>query len=95
MSKYVNVDDYCANLCKCNSRECDKSKCRLWQASTADVKEVIKCKECKFFREFRDNVKEKSVDGLCVKAMLHRCDEQFSFKSNDDYCSYGKRWEKE
>lgn len=93
MNKYVNVNDYCANLCKCNSRECDKSKCRLWQAPTADVTEVIKCKECKFFHEFRDSQKEKSVDGLCLKAMS--CiDEQFSLKSNDDYCSYGKRWEK-
>ena len=57
---------------------------------TAEVVKGVRCKDCKFFKEFRDSVKEKSVDGVCMTAMLHRCDEQFSLKSNDDYCSCGE-----
>lgn len=53
MPKYINLDYYCENVCKCNADSCDKEKCPLWAAPTADVVEVVRCKDCKHLRSWQ------------------------------------------
>ena len=33
--RLIDADNYCKNLCKCNSTECDKAKCPILNAQTA------------------------------------------------------------
>ena len=33
--RLIDVDLYCATICKCNKRECDKAKCPIHNAPTA------------------------------------------------------------
>lgn len=40
MAEYIDRAFYCENVCRCDSKRCDKSKCSLWKASAADVEEV-------------------------------------------------------
>ena len=40
--RLIDVDLYCATICKCNRRECDKAKCPIHNAPTAyDVDKVV------------------------------------------------------
>lgn len=40
--RLIDVDVYCATICKCNRRECDKAKCPIHNAQTAyDVDKVV------------------------------------------------------
>ena len=41
--RLIDVDLYCATICKCNRRECDKAKCPIHNAPTAyDIDKVIR-----------------------------------------------------
>lgn len=40
MSRYIDVENYCENFCRCNNEYCDKSSCPILNAPTADVAEV-------------------------------------------------------
>ena len=40
--RLIDVDVYCATICKCNRRECDKAKCPIHNAPTAyDIGKVV------------------------------------------------------
>ena len=40
--RLIDVDLYCATICKCNRRECDKAKCHIHNAPTAyDIDKVV------------------------------------------------------
>ena len=40
--RLIDEDVYCATICKCNRRECDKAKCPIHNAPTAyDVDKVV------------------------------------------------------
>ena len=49
---------------------------------TADVVEVVRCKDCKFWNCYGDEEKHK---GECIELELDCC------MYEDDFCSYGKR----
>lgn len=40
MSGYIDVENYCENFCCCNNEYCNKSRCPILNAPTADVAEV-------------------------------------------------------
>ena len=40
MPKYIDVENYCKTICRCNGEACDKNKCPIWNAPTADVEPV-------------------------------------------------------
>lgn len=40
MVKYINVENYCENICRCAKDKCDKEKCPIHTAPEADVVEV-------------------------------------------------------
>ena len=40
--RLIDVDVYCATICRCNRRECDKAKCPIHNAPTAyDLDKVV------------------------------------------------------
>lgn len=40
MAKYIDVRNYCENICRCAKDKCDKEKCPILTAPAADVAEV-------------------------------------------------------
>lgn len=60
---------------------------------TADVVEVVRCKNCKKFIEYSDDYKFKveGADGDCHIRLMHSTDNQFCAVKYDDFCSYEKR----
>ena len=40
MTKYIDVDNYCENICNCAKDKCDKEKCPILTAPAANVVEV-------------------------------------------------------
>lgn len=55
----------------------------------ADVAPVVRCRECRHYREFRTK-RYKNVMRLCYRMGKH--DMEYPVKP-DDFCSYGKRKE--
>lgn len=41
MPEYIDREKYCAEVCRCNKEQCDKSKCPVWNAPAADVAPVV------------------------------------------------------
>ena len=40
--RLIDVDLYCATICKCNRRACDKAKCPIHNAPTAyDIGKIV------------------------------------------------------
>ena len=45
--RLIDVDLYCATICKCNRRACDRAKCPIHNAPTAyDIDKVVEELEC-------------------------------------------------
>lgn len=40
MAKYIDVRNYCENICRCAKDKCDKEKCPILTAPAADVAKV-------------------------------------------------------
>lgn len=40
MPEYIERVNYCKNICLCSEDLCEKEKCPIWRASTADVEPV-------------------------------------------------------
>ena len=59
----------------------------------ADVVEVVRCKDCEYFREYSDAHKRavERADGDCFLKQTHSCDRQFIACRYNDFCSYGVR----
>lgn len=60
---------------------------------TADVVEVVRCKDCKHFCEYSDSYKSEveGADGDCFIRVLNSDNHQFNGVKYDDFCSYGER----
>ena len=55
----------------------------------SDVVHVVRCRECKFYREFRTK-RYKQLMRMCYRMGKH--DIEYPIKP-DDFCSYGQRKE--
>lgn len=63
--RLIDVDVYCATICRCNRRECDKAKCPIHNAPTAySVDKVIKELRRRSGNGYRD------IDGDYVPPMI-------------------------
>ena len=60
---------------------------------TADVVEVVRCKDCKHFCEYSEAHKRavERADGDCFIRMMYSLDHQFYAVRYNDFCSYGER----
>jgi len=65
------------------------------KAPTIDAVEVVRCRECKHFREYSEEYKAtvENADGDCAIRKWHSDDGQFCAVTKDDYCSLGERRE--
>ena len=60
--RLIDVDVYCATICRCNRRECDKAKCPIHNAPTAydidkvveELKKIETCGDCRNNCEYYD-----------------------------------------
>ena len=59
----------------------------LQEAPTVDAVEVVRCKDCKYYKEFRTK-RNKQIMRLCCR--MGKNDMEYSVKP-DDFCSYGER----
>lgn len=62
---------------------------RVQEVEAADVAPVVRCRECKFYREFRTK-RYNQLMRLCYRMGKH--DMEYPVKA-DDFCSYGQRKE--
>ena len=100
--RYIDADSIIAkikaeNCDKCNhSERCfycdfDKALMLLEEADDADVEEVVRCKDCKWYQESRILPPNK----FCFRLKHPVEDRQIGYNfSPDDFCSYGERKEK-
>ena len=59
----------------------------------ADFVEVVRCKDCKYLKEYSDEYKQnvEKADGDCYFKWMYSCDEQYAACKYNDFCSYGER----
>lgn len=53
--RLIDVDVYCATICKCNRRECDKVKCPIHNAPTAYNQDKVVNELVKLAKESQGN----------------------------------------
>ena len=79
MPRYIDVENYCENVCRCDAPHCDKSKCPIFNATPADVAPVVRCKDCKYHAVTKDTGRHYCKEPLgcfgCIPI------------TPDDYCS--------
>lgn len=67
----------------------------LEDTPTADVVEVVRCKDCKHFMEYTEEYRRnvEGADGDCYLRIVcsNSLNEQLNAVKCDDFCSYGKR----
>jgi hypothetical protein len=70
-----------------------RAKIIIMGQPTADVVEVVRCKNCKNFCEYSDSYKSEveGADGDCYIRILNSDNNQFNGVKYDDFCSYGER----
>ena len=90
-SKSICIDCFHSYVCEQfnEHRECDNKKCHFANdhfVSAADVVEVVRCKDCKWFEPYEG----EEHKGDCAELVgLESC------VYEDDFCSYGERRETE
>lgn len=78
MARYIDADathKLCADMCEL--------VVKLYTMPTADVVEVVRCKDCRYWQEYQEG---HYPNELCPWDKNETTDE-------DDYCSYGERRE--
>lgn len=69
-----------------------QAKTAIEKIPNADVAEVVRCKDCKYFMEYTDEYKVESADGDCYLRVVNSTSPQFNAVKYDEFCSYGKRY---
>lgn len=89
MAEYIDREEYCEKHCRCSNEYCDKESCSIWKAPAADVVPVVRCKDCKHFREYI------TVGTVCTKYVKSLSGREVGLRATgkDDFCSYGERKE--
>lgn len=93
MPKYINLDYYCENVCKCNANSCDKEKCPLWAAPACDVVEVVRCKDCKYSRELNKDEKVGLSKGILICKSQIATNNRWHPVWSNYFCGCGERKE--
>jgi hypothetical protein len=65
----------------------------LKNAPAAEVVEVVRCKDCRYFREYTKDYKQKveKADGACYFRVMYSVEEQYGAVQCHDYCSLGAK----
>ena len=62
-----------------------KKAIAAWNSRTSDAVPVVRCRDCKYYEEYRTN-KNKQIMRYCMR--MAKNDMEYHVKP-DDYCSYG------
>ena len=102
MARYIDAEELCRRLNECwETNDIDKG--RLIQqvidrvitpivvgTPTADVVEVVRCKDCKYSRPRNESEKHIYFGGVFICESCEMADEPCAV-CYDDFCSYGER----
>ena len=104
MDEYITRNNAISAVCfGCNQQfsdePCEPSECSIRQSimalPTADVAEVVRCKDCKFWTPMDDGISWQNkgrTDGECQFLwQLHHAERHLTEK--DHFCGYGERKE--
>lgn len=77
-------------------RGANKITARIMAAPIVDAVEVVRCKECKYFREYTNEYKRnvENADGDCYLRVMYSDDYQFDAVKYCDYCSMGAKMDR-
>ena len=104
MARYIDAEELCRRLNECwETNDIDKG--RLIQqvidrvitpivvgTPTANVEEVVRCKDCKQFIEYAEGIQcVEKANGDCYIRMMYSLYKPFCSVTYDDFYSYGKR----
>ncbi len=91
MARYIDVDALIAEYDRVHIGAPGGARKLMVDAPTADVEEVVRCKDCKWYQESRILPPNK----FCFRLKHPVEDRQIGYNfSPDDFCSYGERKEK-
>jgi hypothetical protein len=76
-----DLDEWCRDLRKPGI---EQARCIVQEAPTIDAVQVVRCKQCKFWKN-----DGKHITGLCLHSNVG------GLKLDTDYCSYGTQKDKE
>lgn len=79
--------DFALDVVKRTSGDYAAAFAEIAHAPAADVVPVVRCRECKHYKEFRTR-KNKQIMRLCYRMGKH--DMEYPVRP-DDFCSYGER----
>ena len=83
-------------ICERFNRFCDYAEELVKDAPAVDAVEVVMCKDCKYFMEFRpEHPNVQGADGDCYIRVVCSEDHQFNAVRGCDYCSYGVKADEE
>ena len=83
MAEYIERDNYCKNICLCNEEKCDKERCSIHTAPTADVVPVVRCKDCR---------KSEWLEDAFLECKHYFCRiHNFCAVNEDGFCDLGER----
>ena len=101
MKEYIDRDALLKDICGNDpSHMEDYYFNAIANAPTADVVEVVRCKDCQRFMPYTaddlaDGNDVEGADGVCYLRIVNSEDNQFCAVKNTDFCSYGERKEQE
>ena len=93
MAKYINRESLISNLKEfANEQLTPLIENLIQKQPTADVVEVVRCKDCKYYNKKTGFCLKhsyfKDSDGMSCSPADSR---DFTFFNEDDFCSYGER----
>ena len=87
MKEYIKKQDALEIIKSYWHESYDTVQAYVLDVPSADVVDVVRCRDCKHYKEFRTK-KHRQIMRLCYRMGKH--DMEYPVKP-DDYCSYGQR----
>lgn len=87
MARYINLDKQLVRLYLLNLTCEDVIKEFLLSAETADVVEVVRCKDCQYWKTETEPIGIECEPGEDA----HYCDMDGMITRTADFCNYGRR----
>lgn len=102
MARYIDADILRKNeIARCHCVPCVGSNDNNYKdldevlndCPTADVVEVVRCRDCKYSRERNENERRYLVEGVLICTSGEAADECWNPVYPSHFCSYGERRE--
>ena len=84
MGDYIDRENYCKTICRCDRDYCDKGKCPIWTAPSADVRPVVRGRWVKIYEDGEPAVAQHQV-GVCCSKCMRMPEDKFT---ESDFCPH-------